>query len=213
MADATARLLQEQARAHGLEGYAPEPEGVAPKTIAYAIRQENEHDESELRGFAGLRGGATSSFTIGAQWSAAPAPASAAAPASAPGGLKLAAFESVEALAAEGLDVLKSELMRRGAKAGGTADERAARLWRIRGLLPGAALPADIRAKQKRPPKPKQADKPKDEEPARARRGPAAPPKHPKRRKKVAPLAPLIARSGFSKKEKGILDFAGTSRR
>ena len=106
MADATARLLQEQARAHGLEGYAPEPEGVAPKTIAYAIRQENGHDESELRGFAGLRGGATSSFTMGAQWSAAPAPASALADASAPGGLKVAAFESVEALAAEGLDVL-----------------------------------------------------------------------------------------------------------
>ena len=60
--DATERLLKEQARAHGLDAYAPEPEGVAPKTIAYAIRQENEKDEAALRGFAGLRGGASSSF-------------------------------------------------------------------------------------------------------------------------------------------------------
>ena len=72
--DATERLLKEQARAHGLDAYAPEPEGVAPKTIAYAIRQDAERDEAALRGFAGLRGGASSSFEIGAQWSAAPAP-------------------------------------------------------------------------------------------------------------------------------------------
>ena len=121
--DATERLLKEQARAHGLDAYAPEPEGVAPKTIAYAIRQDAERDEAALRGFAGLRGGASSSFEIGAQWSAAPAP-----PAPAPIGLDLTAFESVDALAAEGLDALKAELTRRGAKAGGTADERAARL-------------------------------------------------------------------------------------
>ena len=113
--DATERLLKEQARAHGLDAYAPEPEDVAPKTIAYAIRQENEKDEAALRGFAGLRGGASSSFEIGAQWSAAPAP-----PAPAPIGLDLSAFDSVEALAAEGLDALKAELTRRGAKAGGT---------------------------------------------------------------------------------------------
>ena len=193
--DATERLLKEQARAHGLDAYAPEPEGVAPKTIAYAIRQDAERDEAALRGFAGLRG---SSFEIGAQWSAAPAP-----PAPAPIGLDLSAFDSVEALAAEGLDVLKAELTRRGAKAGGTADERAARLWRIRGLAPGAALPSDLRAKQKRP-KPTA----KTEEPtARARRGPAAPPKPPKRRKKQPPQGHLIATSTFSKKERGILDF------
>ena len=75
-----------------------------------------------LAAAAGLRGGASSSFEIGAQWSAAPAP-----PAPAPIGLDLTAFDSVEALAGEGLDVLKAELTRRGAKAGGTADERAAR--------------------------------------------------------------------------------------
>ena len=199
--DATERLLKEQARAHGLDAYAPEPEGVAPKTIAYAIRQDAERDEAALRGFAGLRG---SSFEIGAQWSAAPAP-----PAPAPIGLDLSAFDSVEALAAEGLDALKAELTRRGAKAGGTADERAARLWRIRGLAPGAALPADLRAKQKRPKPPKP---PTEEEPQRARRGPAAPPKPPKRRKKQ-PQGHLIATSSFSKKERGILDFAGTSSR
>ena len=106
--DATERLLKEQARAHGLDAYAPEPEGVAPKTIAYAIRQDAERDEAALRGFAGLRGGASSSFEIGAQWSAAPAP-----PAPAPMGLDLTAFDSVEALAAEGLDALKAELTRR----------------------------------------------------------------------------------------------------
>ena len=200
--DATERLLKEQARAHGLDAYAPEPEGVAPKTIAYAIRQDAERDEAALRGFAGLRG---SSFEIGAQWSAAPAP-----PAPAPIGLDLSAFDSVEALAAEGLDALKAELTRRGAKAGGTADERAARLWRIRGLAPGAALPADLRAKQKRP---KPPPKTEDEPTARARRGPAAPPKPPKRRKKQPPQGHLIATSSFSKKERGILDFAGTSRR
>ena len=198
--DATERLLKEQARAHGLEAYAPEPEGVAPKTIAYAIRQDAERDEAALRGFAGLRGGASSSFEIGAQWSAAPAP-----PAPAPIGLDLTAFASVEALAGEGLDVLKAELTRRGAKAGGTADERAARLWRIRGLAPGAALPSDLRAKQKRPKKPPANT---EEEPtARARRGPAAPPKPPKRRKKQPPQGHLIATSTFSKKERGILDF------
>ena len=204
--DATERLLQEQARAHGLDAYAPEPEDVAPKTIAYAIRQDAERDEAALRGFAGLRGGASSSFEIGAQWSAAPAP-----PAPAPMGLDLTAFDSVEALAAEGLDALKAELTRRGAKAGGTADERAARLWRIRGLAPGAALPADLRAKQKRPKKPPANT---EEEPtARARRGPAAPPKPPKRRKKQPPQGHLIATSSFSKKERSILDFAGTSSR
>ena len=94
--DATERLLKEQARAHGLEAYAPEPEGVAPKTIAYAIRQDAERDEAALRGFAGLRGGASSSFEIGAQWSAAPAP-----PVPVPIGLDLTAFESVEALAGD----------------------------------------------------------------------------------------------------------------
>ena len=47
--DATERLLKEQARAHGLDAYAPEPEGVAPKTIAYAIRQDAERDEAALR--------------------------------------------------------------------------------------------------------------------------------------------------------------------
>jgi len=203
--DATERLLKEQARAHGLDAYAPEPEGVAPKTIAYAIRQDAERDEAALRGFAGLRGGASSSFEIGAQWSAAPAP-----PAPAPIGLDLSAFDSVEALAAEGLDALKAELTRRGAKAGGTADERAARLWRIRGLAPGAALPADLRAKQKRP---KPAAKTEEEPTARARRGPAAPPKPPKRRKKHPPQGHLIATSTFSKKERSILDFAGTSSR
>ena len=92
--DATERLLKEQARAHGLDAYAPEPEGVAPKTIAYAIRQDAERDEAALRGFAGLRGGASSSFEIGAQWSAAPAP-----PAPAPIGLDLAAFEEMLAAA------------------------------------------------------------------------------------------------------------------
>jgi hypothetical protein len=200
--DATERLLKEQARAHGLDAYAPEPEGVAPKTIAYAIRQDAERDEAALRGFAGLRG---SSFEIGAQWSAAPAP-----PAPAPIGLDLTAFENVAALAAEGLDALKAELTRRGAKAGGTADERAARLWRIRGLAPGAALPADLRAKQKRPKPPAKTE---DEPTARARRGPAAPPKPRKRRKKQQPQGHLIATSTFSKKERGILDFAGTSSR
>ena len=194
--DATERLLKEQARAHGLDAYAPEPEGVAPKTIAYAIRQDAERDEAALRGFAGLRG---SSFEIGAQWSAAPAP-----PAPAPIGLDLSAFDAVEALAAEGLEALKAELTRRGAKAGGTADERAARLWRIRGLAPGAALPADLRAKQKRP---KPPPKTEDEPTTRARRGPAAPPKPPKRRKKQPPQGHLIATSTFSKKERGILDF------
>ena len=201
--DATERLLKEQARAHGLDAYAPEPEDVAPKTIAYAIRQDAERDEAALRGFAGLRGGASSSFEIGAQWTAAPPPAPVV-------GLDLTAFNSVEALAAEGLDALKAELTRRGAKAGGTADERAARLWRIRGLAPGAALPADLRAKQKRPKPPKP---PTEEEPPRARRGPAAPPKPPKRRKKQPPQGHLIATSNFSKKERGILDFAGTSSR
>ena len=63
------------------------------------------------------------------------------APALAPDGLKSAAFESVEALAVEGLDVLKAELARCGVKAGSTADECAARLWRIRGLVLGAELP------------------------------------------------------------------------
>ena len=200
--DATERLLKEQARAHGLDAYAPEPEDVAPKTIAYAIRQDAERDEAALKGFAGLRGGASSSFEIGAQWTAAPPPAPVV-------GLDLTAFNSVEALAAEGLDALKAELTRRGAKAGGTADERAARLWRIRGLAPGAALPADLRAKQKRP-KPTA----KTEEPTtRARRGPAAPPKPSKRRKKQPPQGHLIATSTFSKKERSILDFAGTSSR
>ena len=69
--DATERLLKEQARAHGLDAYAPEPEGVAPKTIAYAIRQDAERDEAALRGFAGLRGGAFAAAGVGGRGHAA----------------------------------------------------------------------------------------------------------------------------------------------
>lgn len=56
------------------------------------------------------------------------------AAAAAPRALELGSLENVEQLRATGPDVLKAELIRRGMKCGGTLDERAARLWKARGI-------------------------------------------------------------------------------
>ena len=77
--DATERLLREQAIAHGLDNYAPEPvDPLTPADIEAAIRGDAEADEAELHSIAGLRGGHVAardegggSFTIGARWRAA----------------------------------------------------------------------------------------------------------------------------------------------
>lgn len=78
-----------------------------------------------LGDFAGLR--ATTSAGEPAFRRSAGA-AAAAAP------LDLMAFESEAALCSADLDVLKAELQRRGMKCGGTPEERAARLWKARGV-------------------------------------------------------------------------------
>ncbi|XP_030627030.1 splicing regulator SDE2 isoform X2 [Chanos chanos] len=58
------------------------------------------------------------------------------------GPLDLQAVRTVEELEALGLDRLKRELMERGMKCGGTLQERAARLFSIRGLTPDQIDPA-----------------------------------------------------------------------
>ncbi|KAM3622742.1 uncharacterized protein V6R79_002691 [Siganus canaliculatus] len=56
--------------------------------------------------------------------------------------LDLSSVSSADQLESLGLDVLKEELMSRGLKCGGTAAERAARLFSIRGLTPDQISPA-----------------------------------------------------------------------
>lgn len=56
--------------------------------------------------------------------------------------MQLDAFESAEALEALGLEALKADLMRRGLKCGGTLQERAARLFSVKGLSPEEFPPA-----------------------------------------------------------------------
>ncbi|XP_076139333.1 splicing regulator SDE2 [Alosa pseudoharengus] len=58
------------------------------------------------------------------------------------GPLDLSAVDSVEQLEAMGLDRLKGALMERGMKCGGTLQERAARLFSVRGLAPNQIDPA-----------------------------------------------------------------------
>lgn len=58
------------------------------------------------------------------------------------GPLDLLSVSGVEQLEALGLEQLKKELMERGMKCGGTLQERAARLFSIRGLTPDQIDPA-----------------------------------------------------------------------
>ena len=206
--DATERALQDQALAHGLVGYLPEPSECMPADVEASIREAAERDEAQLHSIAGLRGPAdpesSGSFEIGAR---AAAWRTAAPDAVAPEPVDLAAFAGAAALEDIGLDALKAELTRRGAKAGGSLEERARRLWRFATLPPGAEVPRDLRPK---PPK-----KPRAEKPAREKRklGPAAPAR-PKRKspRHVADTsrAPLIAAAKLSRKERDILDFCGS---
>ena len=215
--DATERLLREQAIAHGLDNYAPEPvDPLTPADIEAAIRGDAEADEAELHSIAGLRGGHVAardegggSFTIGARWRAAPEAEAAAPP---PRAIDLAAFASAEALEDLGLDALKHALARRGAKAGGSLKERAARLWRLRGLAPGADLPDDLKpSKRKKAKKPAAEEaKPEAKQKKKRKLGPDHPwPAEPRRPRPEAPRAPLIAAAKLSKREAAILDFVG----
>ena len=76
---------------------------------------------------------------------AAAAPAAPAAPAAALPEIALDAVSGVEALEALGLTHLKAELERRGLKAGGSLQERASRLWSVKGVAP-ADIPAKVKA-------------------------------------------------------------------
>lgn len=53
-------------------------------------------------------------------------------------------YASQDALCALGLDVLKAELQKRLMKSGGTLEERAARLWAVRGMH---TIPSHLLAK------------------------------------------------------------------
>ena len=234
--DATERMLREQAVAHGLVNWKPEPAEHCPDGADEDIRRAAERDEATLHSIAGLRGGpqifapaaafdeerSSGSFTIGARWrgAAEPAPELSARPA-----VDLSSFDSAEALAeALGLDGLKAELARRGAKAGGSLEERAARLWRIRDLGPGADLPDDLKPKR-RPRDAKKADKAdapaadadeKRKKKGKRKLGPEAPwardEQKPRRRRPQVDTSkpPLIAAARFTKKEAAILDFVGS---
>jgi len=63
--------------------------------------------------------------------------------------IDLSEFNNVSDLEALGLDRLKSALMARGLKCGGTLSDRAQRLWKIRGLQPHQ-YPASLLAKSKK---------------------------------------------------------------
>ncbi|KAL7834038.1 hypothetical protein AOLI_G00289980 [Acnodon oligacanthus] len=65
-----------------------------------------------------------------------------AQPAQSEGPLDLLSVDGVEDLEALGLERLKAELMQRGMKCGGTLQERAARLFSVRGLSPAQIDPA-----------------------------------------------------------------------
>ncbi|KAL7831478.1 hypothetical protein SRHO_G00309810 [Serrasalmus rhombeus] len=65
-----------------------------------------------------------------------------AQPAQSEGPLDLLSVNGVEDLEALGLERLKAELMQRGMKCGGTLQERAARLFSVRGLSPAQIDPA-----------------------------------------------------------------------
>lgn len=58
------------------------------------------------------------------------------------GPLDLLSVRGVEQLEALGLEQVKKELMERGMKCGGTLQERAARLFSVRGLTPDQIDPA-----------------------------------------------------------------------
>jgi splicing factor 3A subunit 3 len=63
--------------------------------------------------------------------------------------LDLTGFSSAEELASLGLDRLKSALMAKGMKCGGTLEQRAARLWASRGI-DAKDLPAELLASSKK---------------------------------------------------------------
>lgn len=217
--DATERLLREQALEHGLVGWTPDASEVTPEDVDAAIRGEAEAEEEALHSIAGLRGSlgrrehvSSGNFVIGARWQDPAVPEAERHSEPERPAINLSSFDGPEALADSlGLEGLKVELTRRGAKAGGSLEERAARLWRIRGLARGAKLPDDLK------PKPKKAQKkrpPKKEEPKEKRKlGPDAPkrPKAPKAPKYVdQSRPPLIAAAKLTKKEAAILDFCGS---
>ena len=111
--------LRAQAIDHGLAQFQPRE-----ATTESARREEQRLDAqhaSELAAFAGLR----------ADPGRADPPA-AAEPAR--GRIDLTAYASADELELLGLDVLKAECQRKGLKCGGTAQERAERLWRTRGV-------------------------------------------------------------------------------
>jgi cell division septation protein DedD len=96
--------------------------------------------------------GATTTTTTGAAAAAVvpPTASSAAAPRApvTPEALDLGAFATVAELEALGLDRLKAACMAAGLKCGGTLEQRAERLWSVRGLSPHD-YPASIVAGKK----------------------------------------------------------------
>jgi len=63
--------------------------------------------------------------------------------------LDLTKFSSVEEITAVGLDRLKDALQSRGLKCGGSAEERAKRLWFVKNLGEGGEIPKKLKAKGK----------------------------------------------------------------
>ena len=134
MDDAVARSelrhqLKQQARAHGLASF--EPSTVASEDVE--IEDDVRTASEDTATFAGLRDGRT--FDPGGLVFDAPSEETIS--------FNLDTAETLEEL--ESLDpaTLKSELLARGLKCGGSPQERAARLWKVRGIRDPANYPKD----------------------------------------------------------------------
>ncbi|XP_062411257.1 splicing regulator SDE2 [Sardina pilchardus] len=103
--------------------------GPAQASVAAVDAEEAEKPEEEK-------------MDTGSQQAVSSSTSKSAAPEVPAGPLDLSAVDSVEQLEAVGLDRLKGALMARGMKCGGTLQERAARLFSVRGLAPDQIDPA-----------------------------------------------------------------------
>ena len=143
--DAVDALLRRQAAAHGLTAFEP----LSCDAADPALRDALAADAQQLPLFAGLRAVAVEPEFVAETKACAHLDSTCSCPLS----LYAHAAESVAELEALGLEVLKHELLRLGAKCGGTLAERAARLFRLKGVtvldgLPQAeaAMPGNVNA-------------------------------------------------------------------
>ena len=131
--DAVDVLLRRQAEAHGLTHFQP----LACDAADPELRDALAADAQQLPLFAGLRSVAVEPEFVAETKSCLHVDSTCSCPLS-PYAEAAASVGDLEAL---GLEVLKQELLRLGAKSGGTVAERAARLFTLKGLTVHQGLP------------------------------------------------------------------------